>query len=347
MMNELHRSISRRLLLGGMAGAAAALPFAPRPARAQSAKQVTFLFDVPAYSKHALFYPAVENGYFRKAGLEVAIHAGKGSSDVAQRIATKSAQFGFVDAGTAILARGRGLPVKLTSMVHYKNLMAVVGFADPPLNVPKDIEGRKLAATAGDSVRFALPALAKINSFDMGKVEFVTVESPQKRGLLLAGKVDGVCDSSVNFPVYAAGAKKMGREVRQILFADWGVDVYSNGILVHDEFLKAEPDTVRAFNNALVEAMIFAVDHRDEAVKIFLKYNPTFDPELVRAGLDVAIEHLLVPEVREHGVGPMSAGKMQETIALMKGYFDLQHDVAPGDIYTNDFVTAGRKPATI
>jgi hypothetical protein len=37
MMNELHRSISRRLLLGGMAGAAAALPFAPRPARAQSA----------------------------------------------------------------------------------------------------------------------------------------------------------------------------------------------------------------------------------------------------------------------------------------------------------------------
>jgi NitT/TauT family transport system substrate-binding protein len=341
--------LSRRRFVGGVAGALAgsALPLAPRAARAQSLKPVTFLFDVAPYSKHALFYPALENGYFKRAGLDVTIHAAKGSGDAAQKVATKTAEFGFVDAGTAIVARGQRLPITLTSMVHYKTLMMVVGLTDPPLRAPKDIEGHKLAAAAGESVRVVMPALAKFGAFDMSKVSFVTVESQNKLALLLAGKVDGCCDYAVNFPVYEAGAKKVGKTASRVLFADFGIDIYSNGILVHDEFLKAEPGLVRAFNDALVEAMIFAVDNREEAVKIFMKFNPASDPVLVRAGLDVAVEHLLVPEVREHGIGPMAPAKMANTVALIKEYFKLEHDVAPEAMFTNDAVTPGRKPKAI
>ncbi len=41
----------------------------------------------------------------------------------------------------------------------------------------------------------------------------------------------------------------------------------------------------------------------------------------------------------------MDPAKIAKTIASMKAYFDLATDVAPGDLYTNDFVTAGNKPA--
>src|SRR3546814_6113133 len=95
--------------------------------------------------------------------------------------------------------------------------------------------------------------------------------------------------------------------------SDWSSVVcssdLSNGMLTRYDLLKDDPKLVKDFNDAMVEAMIFAIDNRDDAVKIFLKHNPQLDPDLTRAGLDVAIAHLVVPEVHQHGIGPMSKDK--------------------------------------
>ena len=341
--------LSRRAFNGVAAAALAApvLPLAARPVRAQSKKAVTFLLDVPAYSKHALFYPAIENGYFARRGLDVTFNAGKGSSDVAQKVASKGAEFGFVDAGSVILARGRGMPVKLVGMVHYKNMMTVIGTTNPPIKTPKDLEGLKIAANAGDAVRTGLSAVAKINNVDINKMSFVTVETSNKRPLLFAGQLDACCDYSVNMPVYKAGAAKVGKEVSQVLFSDFGLDIYSNGLMTRDDVLKSDPAMVRAFNDAMVESMIFAIENRADAVRIFQKFNPQSDAELTRAGLDVAINHLLVPEVLENGIGPMSAEKMGKTIEVMKAYFALAGSVAVDDVMSNAYVTPGQKPKQV
>jgi NitT/TauT family transport system substrate-binding protein len=338
------RKISRRKFNRLIWGGGLAMPFiAAGPLRAQT-KRATFLFDVQPYSKHALFYPAIEKGYFASRGLDITFNAGKGSADVAQKVAAKGADFGFVDAGSAVLARGRGMPLKLVSMVHYKNMMAVVGFDEPSLAKPKDLEGRKIAANAGDAVRTGFMAIAKQAGVDLSKIEFVTVETANKRPLLFAGKVDACCDYAVNMPVYKAGAEKIGKSVSQVLFSDFGLDIYSNGIVTRDDLLKSDPAMIKAFNDAMVESMIFAIDNRDEAVAIFQKFNPQSDAALVRAGLDVAIEHLLVPEVAQHGIGPMDPAKVTKTIQAMKAHFDLAADVAAADIFSNDFVTSGKKP---
>ncbi|MBS0219477.1 MAG: ABC transporter substrate-binding protein [Proteobacteria bacterium] len=334
-------TLSRRAFSVMVATSGLAAPFV---ARAQSAKRVTFLLDVPAYSKHALFYPAIDNGYFAKRGLEVTFGSAKGSADAAQRLASKAAEFGFIDAGVAALARGKGLPLKLTSMVAYRNMMSMVGFGDPPVTKPKDLEGRKIAAAPGDSVRTGFIAISKPNGVDMGKVDWVTTDSTNKRTLLFSGKVGATCDYAVNFPVYEMGAAKLGKKVSQILLADFGLDIYSNGITTRDDLIKSDPALVKGFNDALVESMVFSVDNRDEAVRIFLKHNPQFDPDLTRKGLDVTIAHLMVPEVVQHGIGPMDPAKVAKTIEVMKAHFDLAADVKPADIFTNDYVTPGHRP---
>jgi NitT/TauT family transport system substrate-binding protein len=336
--------LSRRAFSAMVAAGGLAAPFVARHARAQSPRNVTFLLDVPAYSKHALFYPAVDNGYFAKRGLEVTFGSAKGSADAAQRLVSKAADFAFVDAGVAVLARGKGLPLKLTSMVAYKNMMSLVGFGDPPVTKPKDLEGRKIAAAPGDSVRTGFIAISKPNGVDLAKVEWVTTDSTNKRALLFSGKVGATCDYAVNFPVYEKGAAKLGKKVSQILLADFGLDIYSNGVTTRDDVIKSDPELVKNFNDALVESMVFSIDNRDEAVRIFLKHNPQFDPELTRQGLDVAIAHLMVPEVARHGIGPMEPAKMAKTIEAMKAHFGLAAEVKPADIFTNDYVTPGHKP---
>lgn len=345
-MNERTKRFSRRDVGRGIvaAGAAAAIGFSHRRARAKDLRSVTFLLDVTPYGKHALFYPAVENGYFRDAGLDVTFQAGKGSADVAVKIAAGAVDVGFAEAPTSILARGRGAKVKQVMMVHYLAMNCATTLASNPVRKPQDMLGKKMGATAGDAPRVALPALGKINHFDDTKIELVTMESSAKPAMLMSKQVDGVLSLAAYTPVMAAAARKMNQDVVQMLFSDFGMDVYSNGIVVNDDVAARDPEMVRGFVQALVRSCIFAVEQPDEAIEIFMKHNPAANPAIARPQLDVAIKHLMVDEVKQHGVGPMSEKKMAFTLDIVREFYGLQGTVNLADVYSNEFVKAGQKP---
>jgi NitT/TauT family transport system substrate-binding protein len=306
------------------------------PGRA-AATSTSFLLDVLANPKHALFYPAVANGYFQKAALDVHIEAGKGSADVVQKVASGAFAFGFADASAVVLGRSRGLPVKLVAMVHYKPLMTIITRKEAHVDKPADLMGKKIASTSGDSVRAVFPAIARLNHVDASKVDFVTVDQAAKAALLMAGQVDGVCDYVSAFPIYEAAAAKNGSQLNRLLFADFGLDIYSNGIIVQDDLIQKSPAVVDGFTSAILESLRYSVDHRDETVAMFRQFYPQYDAQITREGLDIAIEHLMVPEVREKGLGRMSDEKMARTSETTRGTYGLQTAVAPGDVYTNAF----------
>ena len=326
---------TRRAILGQ---AAAVAPFLWHSAAAQETHEVRFLFDVLPNPKHALFYPAEAQGYFRQNGLRVTLEAGKGSADVVQKVATGAADFGFADASAVILARSRGLPVKLVAMVHYKPLMAIITRLEANVAKPADLVGKRIASTSGDAVRALTPALARANGFDAAKVSFVTVDQAAKAALLVTGQVDGVCDYASAFPVYEAAAQKNGVKLAQLLFSDFGLDFYSNGIVVKDDLIRDKPQVVAAFTRAIVRSLAFAVEHRQEAVAIFGRVQPQYEEAIVKAGLDIAVAHLVVPEVGADALGTMADGKMAATIAITNDTYGLPGGVAPADVYTNVFI---------
>ncbi len=75
-----------------------------------------------------------------------------------------------------ILARSRGIAVKLVAMVHYTPVMTTITRADAAMAKPSDLMGKKIASTHGDLVRVLAPALARINGFDSAKINLVTVD---------------------------------------------------------------------------------------------------------------------------------------------------------------------------
>jgi len=116
--------------------------------------------------------------------------------------------------------------------------------------------------------------------------------------------------------------------------------------LVTNALIEKEPAMVKAFNQAMVRSLVYACDHRDEAVRMFLKHNPLANPDTARAQLDVAIQHLLVDEVTKNGVGPMSERKMKFTLDVVREFYGLKGPVEVNDTYTNAFVTPGQKVST-
>jgi NitT/TauT family transport system substrate-binding protein len=342
MRKPNRRDVTRGIVA---AGAAATIGnFWVHGTRAQDLRKVSFLLDVNAYGKHALFYPAIDNGYFREAGLDVTFQPGKGSADVSVKIAAGSADAGFADAATTILARSKGAKIKQVMMVHYKNMNNATTLASNAVRKPQDLVGKKMGATAGDAPRVALPALAKINHFDASKVEIITMESPAKPAMLMSKQVDGVFSIAAYAPVMAAAARKQGQEIVQMLFADFGLDIYSNGIVVNDETAAKDPKFVKALVGAFQRSCVFAVEKPAEATAMFMKHNPAANPEIARAQLDVAIQHLMVDEVKQNGIGPMSEKKMAFTVDIVHDFYGMHGTVKTADVYTNAFAPAGLKP---
>jgi ABC-type nitrate/sulfonate/bicarbonate transport system substrate-binding protein len=95
---------------------------------------------------------------------------------------------------------------------------------------------------------------------------------------------------------------------------------------------------VRRFVRVSLRGQAFAVEHPDEAVKIFLKSFPTFAPRIARQHLDIAIRHLITPTTKKTGIGFMTKEKMKLTRDTIAKYFKLKRVPALEEIYINKFV---------
>jgi hypothetical protein len=87
-----------------------------------------------------------------------------------------------------------------------------------------------------------------------------------------------------------------------------------------------------------VKSLAFAVEHRQEAVAIFRRVQPQYEEAIVKAGLDIAVAHLVVPEMGANVLGTMADNKMAATIAVTNDTYGLPSGVAPADVYTNTFI---------
>lgn len=309
-------------------------------------QQVTAVVDTTPYGKHAPWFVALNRNLWSDRGLDVQIQPGKGSADAVSKTASKTADIGFADTGTLIVARGNsGVKVKETAMYHYKNLQCCLYNKQKPIAEPSELPGKKLAGAPGDASFVLLDALAKINGFDASKVEKVPTDTANHVSAVVTGAVDG----SLTYNTFLPGlVEALGEDGASWLYADYGIDIYNNGIIVHEDTLESDPEMVKAFNEGWVEAVKWTVENPDEAAEIFISSQPAgeaLSQDIARAQLQIALDHLLVPEVREQGIGPMhDTAKMQHTLDLITEYFDLKEPVQLDDVYTNDFVPDGVVP---
>ena len=142
---------------------------APMRAQAQSGRpleKVNFLLDFTPYGKHAPFFAALDHGFWKDAGFDVTIIKGEGSATTVASYAAGAVDFAFADTATLILARPKGVRVKLTGVIHDKSLYAAGTLEENNIKTPKDFKGKRMGSSVGDAARVMFPAFAKLNGVD-------------------------------------------------------------------------------------------------------------------------------------------------------------------------------------
>ncbi len=286
---------------------------------------------------HSPYFVALEKGWYKEEGLEPTILTGKGSGDVVKRVDIGSADIGIVDTGVLIVARAQGAKVKIVSMLFDKSPYCMWMWKDSGINSPKDLVGKKIGAPPGDAQRTIFPALAQANGFDPDKVTFVNIAAEAKFSALAAKQMDVIFDYYSGAPFFH---KAMGEEnVKYMMFADYGVDVYSNALVASEKYIKENPGIIKRFVKASLRGWEFALKNPEEAIEIMAKHRPEIDKPVLLANLKLIIDLFRTNRYKQNGIGWVDDKKMSDSIKIISQYRDLKVDMKTKDVYTNEFLT--------
>ncbi len=328
---------SRRTFLRATAGAglAAAAGMRPRPARAATEK-ILFQLDWIAFGRHAPYYAALESGFYAEKGLDVTIAQGRSTIQGIRTLVAGQSQFIFQDIAVMLSVRAtEGAKIKSLACMYQKTPHTLFYIKGAAMTKPKDIEGKKIAFTPGDSPRRMFPAFAKAVGIDESKVSWLSVDPNSKNAVLLNHQAEGMVTYLFTLPVLQKAAQN-GDQVGAFVYADFGADFYSNGIAAMEEYIKEKPDVTRNFVQATMRGVKFTLENPRQAVAMLKKHQPQLDEEV--ALQEVEILRTLIAADNSKILGAMTMDKMRETQDLMVKYMDLKNTVNLADAFTNDFL---------
>src|ERR1700676_1067269 len=240
-------------------------------AQAQPKEKIVLLLNWYLYSEHAPFFLGKALGFYDQEGLDLDIQEGRGSGVTVQAVAANTATFGYVDVPTMIKAAAKGAPVKAVGVALQVSPMSIMGFAEKNIRAPKDIVGKTVAVTAGDSMSQIWPLFLKKTGLNESEFKTVQGDAQTKLNAVMNGQADLLLGYVMDQAIKLQDATK--KPVYPIRFADYGVNMISSGIIVNSETLKSKPDMVKRFLRATTRALEESEKNPEAAVDAMLKAN--------------------------------------------------------------------------
>src|SRR4051812_30575879 len=210
--------------------------------------QLDWRFEGPA----AMFLVPAAKGYFKAEQLDVTIDAGNGSGGTVTRVASGAYDMGFADLAALMefhannpTAPNKPIPVM---MVYNNTPAAVLALKKSGIRTPADLAGRKLGAPVFDAGRKAWPIFAKANG--IGTVAWTAMDPPLRETMLVRGDIDAITGFSFTSLLNLEARGVKADDVVILPYPSHGVKLYGNAIIVGEDFLKKNPQAVKAFLRA-------------------------------------------------------------------------------------------------
>jgi NitT/TauT family transport system substrate-binding protein len=323
------------LLLGG---AAVGLD----SAQAQTPKKmtdITFSLDFITLGRHAPFFVAIEKGFFKEEALNVNIIPAKGTAQGIQNVESGLAQIGFIDVASLVVARAEGSTVKVVSVIYQKAPYCFFSL-DPGANVRslKQFEGLTVGSHSGSYISNIARALMRKEGLDPGKLSVDNIEPSARIAMLATRKVPAIDFFIITKPAMERAVQDA--KVVTFLFADHGLDLYSNGIGAKESFLKENPEVVRGFVRAALKGYQYSFKHPQEAAEIIQKHAKALKNDITAEELKIVEDLSVTPEMRKNGLGSFTVERMRTSVDWMveNGGFPKEKAPKVEDIYATGFL---------
>ncbi len=263
-------TLSRRTLL-----AAAGLA-APMVARA-AGKLETTAIEIAAVRDPQLgaqLAIADTYGYFKDEGLDATLHWNQSAADTLTTMAS-GVPVGVGGIFTQVVFGGQKLPIKtLTALADISETQGFVISPGVKLASPKELEGKKLAFTQGNSQVLLLAKLAKDYGFDAAKVTLVNMQPSEGVVAASKGDVQGLLGWQPNLyrltqlggTMYANGTTLYVTGTEQKLPYEQWLQYNHSVLLANQDWIDNRPNTLQALLRVIKRATDLLTTDRPKAL---------------------------------------------------------------------------------
>jgi NitT/TauT family transport system substrate-binding protein len=335
----MHPRLSRRaasLALAALAslGAVSAAAQAPTP--------IKFVLDWKLQGIHAWYYLAEDRGYFAQEKLAVAIDQGDGSSAVVTKIMAGAYQAGVGDVNAIVQnasAKPGTAPV-MVYMLYNRAPFALIAKAGGPIKTLKDLEGRTLGTPAGGAAARMFPVMAARAGIDAQKVKWTNVAPNLQEQLMLKDHVDGAAVFSVtSYMNLVAQGVDPDRDIRWFHYADHGVELYGNGVMVSQQLARDNPQAVAGLVRAVNKAVRDTVADPDAAIAALMKREPLLNKDIEKRRLMYTLKTvMLTPEVAAGGLGDVADARFARSFLQLQQAFEMPRVPTAAEVFDRRFL---------
>lgn len=341
-MQKLTRRDFGRLAAGAALGAALPLSAFPKPAIASTPTRLKMILNWRYQGPQSWFFLAQDNGYFAEAGLEVEIDQGSGSGAAVTQVAGGAYDVGFGDVNALIQLAAQqrdDLPLSVY-MMYNRPPFTIAVLASSDIRTPKDLEGKVLGGAPNDGALKLFPAFAATTGIDTSTIEITNFQPNLREQMLRSGQVDGVFGfvNTIRFSAMLSGMNP-DEEIRFIDFGDYGMDLYSNALIVSRALVNDKPEAVSGFVRAVNRGLVATLADPDEAVASVARREPLIDVAVEKARLLATLrDEMSHPEVASLGIGDVDMERFTKAIDIVVKANELPRTPSPDEVFSRAFL---------
>ena len=318
----------------------AGLAFAA-PALAQETT-IKFTLGWKTQGSDAAFFVARDKGYYKAEGLNVQIDQGEGSGATVTRIMSGAYDAGFGDVN-AIIQNAAAKPGENPVMVYMiwnRPPFAISSKKAAGIAKPSDLEGKTLGGAQGTPTTRLLEVFARKNNVDMGKIKLSNMAPNLQEPLLIKGDIDGALVFNITgYFNLLLNRQDPDKDFNWLTFGDYGLDLYSNGLMVSQKLLKENPKAVAGLVRATNKAMIEIGKDQNLGMKGVMNFDNLVDEKVEKRRLQYSFSELIVsPEMKEIGVGDTKDDRMARAIGIIVEGYQLGRAPKPEEIFSRQFL---------
>lgn len=340
MNSKVNRPGRRSVLLALLGAVALAAPLGvAAPADAQT--RLKLVLNWKYQGPQGMFFLAEDRGYYKAEGLEVTLDQGNGSGAAVPLVANGTYDVGFGDINALIELAAKkpdDAPIAVYVMFNQPPFTVAVK-ADSPIKSPKDFEGKTLGGAANDGALKLFPALCKIAKIDCSKVKITNFQPNLREQMLMQGQVDGVFGyvNTIRFSAKLMGVEE--KQLRYINYGDYGMDLYSNAIIVSKKLVKEKPEAVRGLVRAINKGILDSLKDIDASVAAVAKREPLIKVAVERERFVQTLkDEMNHPEIARIGLGNVDTARLKKSIDILVDANSLPRTPSVDEIFTPAFL---------
>ena len=311
------------------------------PAGAQQTKTIRLVLDWAFQGQQGAFTLPAGDGTLARYGLNVVIDRGVGSGDTVSKVASGTYDIGQADLYSMVRFMGEnpGRPLIALFMVNDKSALAVETMAKSGIVKPQNLNGKSIAAPAGDASRQLFPLFASVNNIDQSSIKWLNVSPELREPMLIRGEADAISGNVPTVLINMQAVNIAADAVRVMAYANYGVGLYGLALITRPEFAEQNPQAIRDFIRGTVYGLNRMIKDPASAVASVKTRDPLINDKVEQNRIKMTLDYAIItPNVLDNGYSNVDMGRLQGTLAQVAPAFSMKTTPSAGQIYTDRYL---------